>query len=237
MISLRTLINTTFFWFLALIIFWAYTKWIDNTPAKELLYAIGRSDLGNLTVTTNEWLSIDNQSQLIQKLDNMEKMIQATNMNCALLQLNTQSSSTLGINNTTLFPSLPTTSVASQTIAIPVFNSVLNAQLPQNEQATDAALSMIQRPLDSSNPTINDIFSFITNLSLSSDETSKWLINIFNGYHISLGKYTLSEGVLTLPLMSTDSLSSTQFNLISSILEKTYTQFPEITKVIVQQQS
>lgn len=93
MISLRTLINTTFFWFLACVVFWGYTRWIDNTPAKELLYTIGWSDLGNLTITTNEGLSIDNSSVLIQKLDNMEKMIQATNMNCSLLQLNTQSPS------------------------------------------------------------------------------------------------------------------------------------------------
>lgn len=231
MISFRTLVNTTFFWFLAAIIFRAYTRWIDNTPAKELLYNIGWSDLGNLA--SDQWFSTDNQSQLMQKIDNMEKMVQATNMNCALLQLNTQWSLWWISSQSTT----PSTQQQNSTVAIPVFNSVLNAQLPKNEQATDAALSMIQRPLDSSNPTINDIFSFITNLSLSSDETSKWLINIFNGYHISLGKYTLSEGTLTLPLMSTETLSSTQFNLISSILEKTYTQFPEITKVIVQQQS
>ena len=94
MISFRTLVNTTLFRFVALVIFWGYTRWIDNTPAKELLYTIGWSDLGNLTISTDENLSIQSQSSLVQKLDNIERMVQATNMSCSLVQLNTTTSNT-----------------------------------------------------------------------------------------------------------------------------------------------
>ena len=60
-------------------------------------------------------------------------MIQATNMSCALLQLNT-GTPTLGINNNALTPSLDPSSAATQNITVPVFDSIMNAQLPAAEQ-------------------------------------------------------------------------------------------------------
>lgn len=232
MISFRTLINTTIFWALALVVFRGYTRWIDNTPAKELLYAIGWSDLGNLTISSNESFGITNEAQLLQKLDTMEKMIQATNMSCALIQLNTSGSQN---NTTSLFNSnIWWDSSTQQTINIPTFNAVLNAQLPESEQATIQALSMIQRPIGN-NPNINDIFQLIKQPQLSSSEQAQWNINIFDNTNLTLGQYNLNNGTLTLPILWSESLSSAQFWLISSIIEKVYTQFPEITNVIVQQ--
>ncbi|AKH32376.1 hypothetical protein XF24_00011 [candidate division SR1 bacterium Aalborg_AAW-1] len=228
MISLRTLINTTIFWFLTAIVFWGYTKWIDNTPAKELLYAIGWSDLGNLTISNNETIGITNEAQLLQKIDNMEKMIQATNMSCALLQLNTSNTAnTITTQNTTVS--------STQTITIPVFDAIMNTKLPASEQGTEKALRLIQRPVSSTNPTIPEIFGILTSLNLTNEEQQQGLINMFAGSPLSLGNHTLENGVLTLSILGSQSLSSAQFTIISSILEKTYTQFSGITSVIVQQ--
>lgn len=79
LISLRTLINTTLFWFIILIWFWLYTKY-DPTPAKYLLYAIWREKLWNIEVTT-PWSSINTwtveylSNQLIaERLNNLEQL-------------------------------------------------------------------------------------------------------------------------------------------------------------------
>ncbi len=81
LISLRTLINTTIFRFIIVLWFWLYTKY-DSTPAKYLLYAIGRDNLWNIEVTsptsspsintgTIEYLS----NQLIaERLTNLEQL-------------------------------------------------------------------------------------------------------------------------------------------------------------------
>lgn len=233
MISLRTLINTTIFWALALVVFWGYTKWIDTTPAKELIHAIWWSDLGNLTITTNEWFGITNETQLLQKIDNMEKMIQATNMTCSLIQLNnTTPNKALDTSTTQSSNTLPATT--QQTMSIPVFNTILNNQLAPSQQATQQALSIIQRPIHN-NPTISDIFQLIINPELTTLEQNQWYMNIFAGTNLSLWDYTLDNGILTLPLQGTQSLSSAQFQIISTIVEKTYQQFPEVNTVIVQQ--
>lgn len=230
MISLRTLINTTIFWFLAVIVFWWYTRWIDATPAKELLYTIGWADLGNLTISNNETFGITNETQLLQKIDNMEKMIQATNMSCALLQLNTGTPN-IGLNNITP----KTESPATQNITVPVFDSIMNSQLPASEQWTSKALRVVQRSIVSTNPTIPEIFELISGINLTSQEQAQGLVDVFAWSQITLGQYTLNNWILTLPLVWSESLSSAQIQIISSILEITYKQFPQITTVIVQQ--
>lgn len=81
----------------------------------------------------------------------MEKMIQATNMSCALLQLNTSNTAnTITTQNTTVS--------STQTITIPVFDAIMNTKLPASEQGTEKALRLIQRPVSSTNPTIPEIF-------------------------------------------------------------------------------
>lgn len=116
-----------------------------------MLYTIGWADLGNLTISNNETIGITNEAQLLQKIDNMEKMIQATNMSCALSQLNSSS------NSSPITTTQNTTNV-SQTIAIPVFDAIMNTKLPTSEQGTENALRLIQRPVSSNNPTIPEIF-------------------------------------------------------------------------------
>lgn len=79
LISLRTLINTTLFWIVILIGFRFYTKY-DPTPAKYLLYTIGRNDLWNIEITTptssiNTWTVEYLSNQLIaERLANLEQL-------------------------------------------------------------------------------------------------------------------------------------------------------------------
>ena len=156
-------------------------------------------------------------------------MIQATNMSCALSQLKTSNTTTTELTTT------QNTTNTSQTIAIPVFDTLINTTLSATDQGTDKALRLIQRPVSSTNPTIPEIFWILTSLNLTNEEQQQGLINMFAGSQLSLGNHTLENGLLTLSILWSQSLSSAQFKIISSILEKTYTQFSWITSVIVQQ--
>jgi hypothetical protein len=103
LISLRTLINTTLFRFIAVLWFWLYTKY-DSEPAKYLLYIIWRDQLWNIEITnptssintgTVEYLS----NQLIaERLWNIEQLCSKS----VRLSLYDQT-------NTIQTPSLPTT--------------------------------------------------------------------------------------------------------------------------------
>lgn len=78
LISIRTLINTTLFWIFVVVGFRLYTKY-DATPAKYLLYTIGRDNLWNIQVVDNQ-IATNNtveelSNQLIaQRLANIEQI-------------------------------------------------------------------------------------------------------------------------------------------------------------------
>ena len=78
LISVRTLINTTLFWIFIVFWFRVYTKY-DPTPAKYLLYTIGRDNLWNIQVVDNQ-IATNNtveelSNQLIaQRLANIEQI-------------------------------------------------------------------------------------------------------------------------------------------------------------------
>ncbi len=78
LISVRTLINTTLFWIFIVFGFRVYTKY-DPTPAKYLLYTIGRDNLWNIEVVNNQ-IATNNtveelSNQLIaQRLANIEQI-------------------------------------------------------------------------------------------------------------------------------------------------------------------
>ena len=78
LISIRTLINTTLFWIFIVFWFRVYTKY-DPTPAKYLLYTIGRDNLWNIQVVDNQ-IATNNtveelSNQLIaQRLANIEQI-------------------------------------------------------------------------------------------------------------------------------------------------------------------
>ena len=153
-------------------------------------------------------------------------MIQATNMNCSLGQLNTGSTTVENTNSIN-----KNGENLSKTINIPVFDTIRNGTLPTKEQATSSALLMVQRPILIENPTVNQIFDSLKNLVLTPEEQQKGLINIFTNTSIGIEKSSLKDTALTIILSNTKSLSSTEFNLVSSILEKVYTQFPGISSV------
>jgi hypothetical protein len=78
LISIRTLINTTIFWIVLFLWFWLYTKY-DETPAKNLLHAIGWDALGNIEIITEQAqkdTTIESLStQLIaERLTNLEEI-------------------------------------------------------------------------------------------------------------------------------------------------------------------
>jgi len=79
LISVRTLINTTLFWIFIVFWFRLYTKY-DPTPAKYLLYTIGRDNLWNIEITTptsslNTWTVEYLSNQLIaERLANLEQL-------------------------------------------------------------------------------------------------------------------------------------------------------------------
>lgn len=191
MISFRTLVNTTLFWFIVVLSFWAYTRRVNTTPAKELLYAIGWADLGNLTVTKQEVISMDEQSTLIQKIDGMEKMMQAINMSCALAQMNNQSSTHLIEQGT------PTTTTMIQ---VPVFSAIHNAQLPAQSQFGDKALVKIKRETHVASTDIPQLFDVLVGLSLQEDEKKQGLVNVFEGSQLQLHEHSINGAVLTLKI-------------------------------------
>lgn len=132
MISLRTFVNTSLCWIFVLVGFWAYTRWIDNTPAKQLLHDIGWDQLGNLTITTNETLTVNDEQSLISKLNAMESMIQATNMSCAMMHLHQQPQINLQV------PETPKTTVQTEStygqVMVPVFDTIANSKLAESDQ-------------------------------------------------------------------------------------------------------
>jgi hypothetical protein len=78
LISIRTLINTTLFWIFIVFWFRLYTKY-DPTPAKYLLYTIGRDNLWNIQVVDNQIATNTTveelSNQLIaQRLSNIEQI-------------------------------------------------------------------------------------------------------------------------------------------------------------------
>lgn len=78
LISVRTLINTTLFWIFIVFGFRLYTKY-DPTPAKYLLYTIGRDNLWNIQVVDNQIATNTTveelSNQLIaQRLANIEQI-------------------------------------------------------------------------------------------------------------------------------------------------------------------
>ena len=77
-ISLRTLINTTIFWFIVLFGFWLYTRY-DSTPAKYLLYAIGWDNLGNISIVNEasqnkEAVDVLSNQLIAERLQNLEEL-------------------------------------------------------------------------------------------------------------------------------------------------------------------
>ena len=78
LISIRTLINTTLFWIAIVFGFRLYTKY-DPTPAKHLLYTIGRDNLWNIQIVDNQLATDDTvqdlSNQLIaERLSNLEQI-------------------------------------------------------------------------------------------------------------------------------------------------------------------
>ena len=159
-------------------------------------------------------------------------MIQATNMNCSLLQINSN-------NPTTTTEPTQDAPISSQNnyqiIDIPIFDTFKNNKLPKEQQATPNALSRIKRPVMIENPSVPDIFNIIKNISLTSEEEGQGFVNILRDTAISIEDSALVNGKLTLLLSNTSALSPSQFNLVSSIIEQTYKQFTGITSVVVQQ--
>lgn len=71
-ISIRTFINTTLLWIFVIVIFWWYTRFVDETAAQKLVHFIGRDKLGNLTVTVvDQPLS---EQLIVDKLANIEQI-------------------------------------------------------------------------------------------------------------------------------------------------------------------
>jgi hypothetical protein len=59
--------------------FWAYTRWVSIIPAQQFIHALGRDNLGNLTITTEATktnATVDSLSnQLIaERLTNIEQL-------------------------------------------------------------------------------------------------------------------------------------------------------------------
>lgn len=162
-------------------------------------------------------------------------MIKATNMNCSLIQVNSEKNiAPLPTPNSPQDNTISSQSNNRQVIDIPVFDMKKNNQLPKKEQATVSALSSVQRQVATESPTIDDIFDMIRNIKLTPQETTQGLINVFENTPISIQTSSLKNGVLMISLSNIDSLSSSELNLVTSILEKTYSQFTDISSVIIQ---
>lgn len=76
LISIRTLVNTTIFWIIVFLWFWLYTKY-DQTPAKNLLHAIGWDTLGNIEIITQQ---VQQQDTTIENLSNQLIAERLTNL-------------------------------------------------------------------------------------------------------------------------------------------------------------
>lgn len=229
-ISVRTLVNTTLFRAFLLFAFWAYTRWIDDTPAKRLLYSIGWTQLWELTIVNTENISLSGDI-FNQRLDKIETLIQATNMNCSLSLLESGKESTISNTNWSLvLPSLST----MNSLDIPVFDLISDNKLPIEQRANIKSFTSIQRPITNTKlQTPSDIINFLKNITLTTEEQKKWYINLFDWQKFTIGIQTLKENILTLSLNGIESLSSTQQILITEAIKKVFSQFPEIQTVII----
>ena len=243
MISVRTFINTTFFWIFAFVIFWWYTQWIDNTPAKEFLHFIQRDDMGNLTITTNERLSVGSEWELLDKLDRLERMIQATNMTCSEQKLLTSQTTylqpTLNPQSTSSAPTpgeqASSTTTQETQIALAVFNSTLNDTLDPAAQYTSAALVELAYSLDTAHPDVREVFDLIKQPPLSAEQRTQGREDLFAQSTLSLQGASIQDwSVLELRLGGGEELSEPEQQLFRVMLEQTYNQFSGITSVIVQ---
>ncbi len=228
-ISVRTLVNTTLFRAFLLCAFWAYTRWIDDTPAKKLLYSIGWTQLWELTIINTENISLSGDV-FNQRLDKIETLIQATNMNCSLSLLEAGKQNTVENSTNIVLPSLST----MNTLEIPVFDLISDNKLPIEQRANIKSFTTIKRPITSNKlQTPSDIINFLKNITLTTEEQKKWYINLFDWQKFTIGIQTLKENILTLSFTGIESLSSTQQILITEAIKKVFSQFPEIQTVII----
>lgn len=197
--------------------------------------------MGNLTLTTNELLSISSESELIQKLDSIERMIQATNMTCS--EHNYLSSVPTSQNNKSTLPliSRPSSTTTQQSqqdstksISIPVFNALLNNSLDQTAQYGSESLQEISYELTSSNPDVREIFDTIKHPPLTEQEYDQWLQDIFWQSDLWLRSVSLNPwGVLQLQLEGGEELTPQELELFHIMLTQTYSQFSWITSVVI----
>ncbi len=193
-ISVRTMVNTTLFRAFLLLAFWAYTRWIDDTAAKKALYNIGWTELSDLTVITTENINLSGDI-FNQRLDKIESLIQATNMNCSLGLLEEQKSTSSTTNESIVFSSLSTL----PSLQIPVFDMVADNKLPAEQRANINSFAMISRPIASAKlQTANDIVEFLKNITLTPEEQKKGYINIFDDQKLMVSNQKLANNTLTL---------------------------------------
>ena len=128
-----------------------------------------------------------------------------------------------------------TNSQEQRYIALPVLNTIQNEKLSPQDQRTTKSLSMIQRSLPTSNPSINESFNLLKEFQPSNQEQKQGITNIFAGADITLGDVALNNGILTLKLEGINKLSQQQGSLISVILQQFYTQFSGIHSVVITQ--
>ncbi len=127
LISIRTLINTTLFWIIVVFWFRLYTKY-DPTPAKYLLYTIGRDNLWNIQVVDNQIATNntveDLSNQLIaERLANIEQICN-TSVRLSLYEKEPTIPNT--ITNNTITTTLPPTTWTTNSInqrSIPVIDN------------------------------------------------------------------------------------------------------------------
>jgi hypothetical protein len=121
LISIRTLINTTLFWIIVVFWFRLYTKY-DPTPAKYLLYTIGRDNLWNIQVVDNQIATNntveDLSNQLIaERLSNLEEICSKSVRLSIYDQPTSMPVSTIP-TVTSINPSAPIVTTGTQTIPV-----------------------------------------------------------------------------------------------------------------------
>lgn len=228
LISARTMVNTTIFWIIILVGFRWYTRWVDSTPAQQMLQAIGWDEFAALSLPSDENETCKT-TEIYDKLLILEGMVQSTNMNCSVRNITTENTISPSFPSTYFPSSSPDT---SSTLQIAVFNSTLDWLLPPGQQANTGSFAMISRPatnLDS----IDDIVTLLKNTTLTPTETQAGYINLFANNPFTISSSSLDNRQLSLVLDNIESLASAQLILLEQALKNTFVQFPQITEVSI----
>lgn len=118
-------------------------------------------------------------------------------------------------------------------ITIPLFSSI-SAERWEDWILNDDTFTAVSHTINRSDFTIEWLYNILINYQPTREETNEGLVNLFEKTSVRINSYSLENKELILNLSWLETLSSTQWEVMSAILSHYYNQFDQIQSTHIQ---